>query len=465
MAPLLKPASILPTLNATVPVGVPREEPGLPPRWWRWLGVALTLALSETALVAAASPSGARLVEVARVDTASVAMMRVAGPMLFAVTLGGGTHLVGYRLADGAQRWSVPLDFSGTDMQIGGQIEVVDDAVPVSIAGLAAVRTVAVDAASGRELWRSDLPLVFGSNIGRSVVLGAYLNSDGIPGSPAFPGATGPQLPLLLRAVGARTGQLVWSYRVPAGSQTALPSATAGAEPAQGFVVISPNGQATTVDLASGTERTSATIDATAITRPARGDLPTGLAFGVYGDQLVLVTTRRGGAILAAYQVSTLGLQWMLAISAVDVNVSQCGPWLCVSDNHGTYAVTRDRGAPAWTMTNVGGFRGWAAGWIYDEPDAIQPDGATLIDPLTQRVVLDMGRWRILAPSNTGPVLMMLAERQSTRTWFGLLATGPRIDVLGAVTELTPNSWCEVGDRYLSCLTTSSQLRIWRYRR
>jgi hypothetical protein len=185
----------------------------------------------------------------------------------------------------------------------------------------------------------------------------------------------------------------------------------------------------------------------------------------VYGDQLVLITTRHGRPILAAYQVSTLSLQWMSAIPVVDVNVSQCGRWLCVSDEHGTYAISRDRGAPAWTMTNVGGFSGWAAEWIYDEPDAFHPDGATLIDPQTQRVVLDLGRWRIPAQPNTGPVLMMLAERQSTRTWLGLLATGPRIDVLGAVTELTQNSWCEVGDGYLSCLTTSAQLRIWRYRR
>jgi hypothetical protein len=116
-------------------------------------------------------------------------------------------------------------------------------------------------------------------------------------------------------------------------------------------------------------------------------------------------------------------------------------------------------------MTHVDGFQDWAAGWIYDEPNPIQPDAAALVDPLTQRVVLDLGRWRIPAPSNTGPMLVMLPERQSTRTWLALLTTGPRIDVLGAVTELTQNSSCQLSDAYLSCLTTSAQLRIWRYRR
>jgi outer membrane protein assembly factor BamB len=442
----------------------PPEEPGLPPRWRRWLAAVLTLALGGTVLVAAVPLAGPRLIEVARLDTASVLTMRVTGSMLFAVMLDGGPHLVGYRLADGAQRWSVPLGLSGIDLPVGGYVDVVDGVVLVSVAGgMGTVRTVAMDAASGRELWHSDLPTVFGVHTDRSVVLGAYLNPDGTPGPSPYPGTTGPRLPLLLQSVEAGTGRSVWTYQVPAGSQTALPSATAGANPSQTFVVLSPDGQATTVDLGTGTERTSAAIDATTITQPDHGDLPTGLAFGVYGDQLVLVNAGQGGAGLAAYRVSTLGLQWRSAISMIDVYVSECGPWLCVSDENGIDAITRDSGEPAWTMTAGGGFRGWAAGWIYVEPDATHPDPA-LIDPVTQRVVLTLGRWTIPAPSNTGPVLMMLAERQSTRTWLGLLATGPRIDVLGAVTGVTQNS-CEVGEGYLACLTTDAQLRIWRYRR
>jgi outer membrane protein assembly factor BamB len=404
------------------------------------------------------------LIEVARVDPASVVTMRVTGSMLFAVTLDGGPHLVGYRLADGARRWSTSLGLSGIDVLVGAQIEVVDGAVLVSDSyGLSTVRTVAVDAATGRELWHSDLPIVFGFDTGRSIVLGAYLNLGDRPGPSAYPGTTGPQVPLLLRAVEARTGRLVWTYRVAAGSQTALPSATAGGEPVQGFVVLASDGRATTVDLATGSERTSAMIDATAITQPGLGERPTGLAFGVYGDQLVLAATTHGRPILAAYSVSTLRLQWTSAISMIDVNVSECQPWLCVNDNDGIHAITRNSGAPAWTMTIGAGFRGWAAGWIYVEPDATQPD-PVLIDPVTQRVALTLGHWIIPAPSTTGPVLMMLADRQSTRTWLGLLAAGPRIDVLGAVTGVTRNS-CEIGDGYLACLTTDAQLWIWRYRR
>lgn len=444
-------------------IEVPRGEPGLPPRWWRWLGLALAATLSGTALVAAAPPSGSRLVEVARVDPASVVTMHVAGSMLYAVMVGGGPHLVGYRLADGARRWSVPLDFSGTAVQ-AGPIDVIDGSVLVSMHRyLDPVRTVAVDAATGRELWRSDLPQVFGLGLGRTVVLGAYLDADGRPGAAPYPGTYGGEQPLLLHAVEARTGRLVWAYRVPTGWQTVLPAA-ARAEPASGLVVIAPNGQATTVDLATGAERASAVIDAATISQSGQSDTPARLAVGVYGDQLVLVTSRQGRPTLAAYRLSTLGLQWTAVLHTLAVFVSRCGTQLCVADEDAIYAFAPDTGTPTWTMRNAHRIRAWLGGWIYDEPDPTQSDGATLIDPVTQRVVLNLGRWRIHTPSNSGPVLMTLVEPDATRTWLGLLAAGPRVDVLGVVTELAQNS-CQVGDGYMACLTTTDQLRMWRYRR
>jgi hypothetical protein len=267
-----------------------------------------------------------------------------------------------------------------------------------------------------------------------------------------------------LRAVDARTGRLVWTYQVPAGWQTALPSDPGGAAPASGLVVVSPDGQATTVDLATGAQRISARIDTTAVLQHGPGELPTGLTLGVYGDKLVLVTGGQDRPTLAAYQLSTLGLRWTSTVSALDVQVTRCEPWLCVSDDHSIYAIAGDSGAPAWTLTDARHFKGWVDGWTYDEPYPVEPDDATLVDPVTQRVMFHLGRWRIPEPSNTGPVLTMLTERQSNRTWLGLLATGPRIDILGAVPDLTPNS-CDVADGYLACLTTTGQLWIWRYRR
>jgi outer membrane protein assembly factor BamB len=444
---------------------VPLEGPALPPRWWRPLAVALAALLSGTGLVASVPDPGSRLVEVARIDPAYVVTMRTTGSMLAAVMLDSGPHLEGFRLADGARLWSVPLDFSTAELQVGGQLEVVHGVVLLGLGGVsAATRTLAVDSASGQELWRSDLPPVFGLGSGGSVVLAAYVNPDGQPGDQVYQGTTGPWLPLLLRAVDARTGRQVWTYQVPAGWQTALPADPAGTAPANGFVVVSPDGRATVVDLATGARRASATIDTTAVLQRGLGELPTWFALGVYGDLLALVTVSGGRPALAAYRLDTLGPRWTSTASTLNVNVGRCGVWLCMSDGHGVNAIAMDTGAPAWSLADAGHFKGWADEWRYDEPYPVEPDDATLVDPLTRRVVLHLGRWRIPEPWNTGPVLMMLAERDANRTWLGLLAAGPGVDILGAMPDLTLNS-CEVGDAYLTCLTTAGQIRVWRYRR
>ena len=441
---------------------VPLEGLG-PPSRWRGLAVAVVALVSGTVLVAAAPLPGSRLIELARIDPSAVTTMRMTDSMLVAVMRDGGPHLAGYQLADGALRWSVPLPLDSVDVQVGGELTVVDDVVLLSISDTSATtRTVAMDATSGRELWRSDLPPIPGLGGGGRVVLAAYVDPDGRPGEQVYRGTTGPWLPLLLRAVDARTGRLVWTYRVPAGWQTALPSDPAGTVPAGGFVVVSPSGQGTTVDLGTGAPRASAAIDSTAVLRRGLGELPTWLTLGVYGDLLVLVTVSGGRPVLAAYRLDTLAPQWTSTVSAVNVNVGRCGPWLCAGDGHSIHAVALATGAPAWTLADAGHFKGWALGWLYDEPYPVETDDATLVDPLTQRVLLHLGQWRIPEPSSTGPVLAMLPERHSNRTWLGLLTTGPRIDILGAVVDQTLNN-CDLGDTYLACVTTNGELRIWRY--
>jgi outer membrane protein assembly factor BamB len=122
--------------------------------------VAAAAALSATVLVGAAPPSGSRLVEVARVGPAAVVATLIAGSMLFAATLDRGPQVVAYRLADGAQQWAAPLAGIEAEAQVG-RLDVVDGVVLVGMSGgPAAVQTVAVDAANGRELWRSDFQVV-----------------------------------------------------------------------------------------------------------------------------------------------------------------------------------------------------------------------------------------------------------------------------------------------------------------
>ena len=434
----------------------PRGEPGLPPYRWRWLALAVAAAVCVAALVSADPSPGGRLVEVARIDPASVVTMRVAGPTLFAVTPRGGPHLVAYRLADGARQWSVPLTESGADAQVSG-FDVVDGAVVVTMhSGLAYLPTVAVDAATGRELWREDLPQV-GVRAGGTVVLGTYLNPGGGRGDAPYPGADGPSQPLLLHGVRPRTGQLVWTYQVPAGWRVVLPIVEADARPATAFVVVAPDGHATAVSLATGGARASATIDAVPTDQSGIPGSPVKL----YDDQLVLVATRQGRPTLAAYRADTLGEQWTATLPTTDVFLSRCGPWQCASYLNATHAIAAATGTPAWTMTNTPQSMGWLAGWIYECADPTHPDSAVLIDPVTRQVVLPLGHWRISTPT-TGPVLVTTAIAGTNNTLVGLLADGPRIEVLGVVgTRL--QGGCEVGNGHLACATINDQLRIFTY--
>jgi outer membrane protein assembly factor BamB len=431
----------------------------MPPRWWRWLGLAVAALLSVSALVAAAPQPGGRFIEVAQIDRASAGTMRVAGSMLFAATTSDGPNVAGYRLADGVRLWSTPLPRSAVDAQVDS-IDVVDGAVLVDVAGPhSAGQTIALDAATGRQLWRSDLPQTggFPLSIGSTVVLAAHLDRPGgTPVSAVFAGPSDVLRPLLLHAVDARSGRPVWTYQVPAGWQTILPYTASGADPASVFVVIAPNGHATAVDLATGTVRASATVDASTINQSSFGRIT-----GVYGDQLLLATGSQDAHALAVYRVDTLGLQWTATLPAGAGFASRCGTWLCVGDDQATQGFARDTGVPAW---NVSGLRGWAAGWLYDSTtlDPNQSGESSLVDPTTRRVVLNLGRWRIVALSNPGPVLMTLVDRDSSHTWFALLAAGPRVDILGATTVLTIT--CQVSGDYVACLTRSQQVRIWRYR-
>jgi len=434
----------------------PRGGRRLPLRRWRWLAVAVAVAACGTALVAGDPSSGGGLVEVARVDPASVVTMQVVGPMLYAVVAGGGPHLVGYRLTDGAQRWSVPLAVNGADAQAGA-LEVVDGTVVVNIAsGLADFRSVAVDAATGQELWRNDLPQI-GVRMGSTVMLGAYLNPDGSFGAAPYPGTDGPSQPLLLHGVAARTGRLVWARQVPAGWRTVLPVDEAGAGPAIGFVVVDPDGRATTIDLVTGGVRAAAGIDAVTTNQ---SDNPAGLV-ELFGDQLLLVTTRNGRPTLAAYRVTTLGQQWAATLPTTEVYLSRCGPWLCASYLNATHAIIPDTGVTAWTVTIGPQYVGWLAGWIYYAADPTHPDSAALVDPVTQRVALRLGHWRIPGPSAAGRVLLTAAA-SSNETLLGLLIDGPRTEVLGVVTAQLQRG-CQVGDGYLACLTINDQLLILKY--
>jgi len=432
------------------PAGTRPSGPAPGPRWRRGLAVAVATAACATALVSSTALPAARLVETATIGNLPVVTERVAGARLF--VLGGAgdgagdgaARLTAFRLADGGRLWQTPVAVNPA-----ARVEVVGDTVLLTADG-----TVALDAGSGRLLWRSDLPRVSMAVRDGRVLVAALLDR---------PDPAGPSLsihaPLLLRALNLRTGQPVWSYQVPGGWLTALPADPADTDPPDRFVVIAPDGQASAVDLATGAVRANATIP---VTQAALDENTAGPWLALLGNQLVVGYLRQGNPALTVYRTDTLAPQWTVTVPTLNVAANRCAPLLCLSDTRGVRAVAAATGTGVWARNGTAWF-GVVDGWLYDAPQPFQPGSARLVDPVTTRTVLDLGRWRLSTQTPGQPPLFEWVEKDSGRIWLGLLTAGPRIQVLGAVTGL-PQDTCDLDGSYVACVTTTQQVRIWRYR-
>jgi outer membrane protein assembly factor BamB len=442
----------------------PEGDPGLPPGWRRRLRLALTAAVTATAL-AASGPVPAGLVEVATLDVTTMVTQHLAGGRLYAVQPAGGPKLVAYRLADGRRLWTAPVDVdpgtAGLDV-VDGTVLVSSDRRYGSDGRTRAPRVVAVDAGTGRELWHSVLPRLPGADRPGAVLVAAYLDPDGSPGPSPYGAPVDPLTPppLAVAALDLRTGRPAWTYRVPAGWWTAFPYDPSGGGPAERFVAVAPSGRASTVDLGTGTVRVATTI-AVGTTRRLGGAVA-GPMLVVRGDLLMVGYQQQGRATVTAYRTDALTPLWTATVGSLNVGFTRCGALLCLNDESGFRAVAPASGRVVWSVADAGWY-GPVDRWLYEAPDPLQPGSAHLLDPATGRAVLDLGRWRLAEHARGQPPLFELVEADSGRIWLGLLAAGPRILPVGAATGLPQNS-CGLADGYLACLTTTHQLRISRYR-
>lgn len=405
--------------------------------------------MSAAALVAAVPPAGSRLVEVTRVESA-VVTMRIVGSTLLAVAVAGGPRLTAYRLDDGARRWTVPLPLSGLEAPASA-IDVVDGVALVSNGEA----TVAVDISSGQELWHSDIPRAINVRIPHAIVVETYSVSADETSTAASTSRAA-----WVRALNARTGQQIWEYPAPAGWLVTLPYVVDGTDPASTFVVSSLDGGAIAVDLATGQALTSGQIESPVTAPAGQGEEQQEWRYQIYGNQLLVYA----GSRLTAYALGTLAWQWTVAVPGTDASLTGCGPWLCLDDGATLRALARGTGTPAWSMPRGSGqpSLAWVRQWIYRGPVPGDPGDASLFEPVAQRVVLDLGNWRLAAQADT-PAVLRLDGGRSGLTWIGLLTEGLQVEPLGAVTALNQQPCAVGGPGYLACLTVRGDLRIWRY--
>jgi hypothetical protein len=190
------------------------------------------------------------------------------------------------------------------------------------------------------------------------------------------------------------------------------------------------------------------------MTRPA--------VFGPDGPTTPQCATRPD-KVFGTHRVSTLDIQWTAILSTAGAFLGPCGRWLCIVDQDGVHAIVPDTGAPAWTMPNTPQFTTWPAG---STKAPTSPTRATL-----SASTRDAAR---------GPQPESLADHPRTvehragcddnsatrldRRLARRTGPGPRVDILGAVTQVSQDS-CQVDDGYLACLAINNELRIGRYGR
>jgi outer membrane protein assembly factor BamB len=461
------------------PQAGPAPEPGLPPAWRRVFAVAFLAVACAVSLVGGDPLAAPRLAVVATLSTAPVLSERVAGDTMFAIVSGAQPTLVAYQLSDGSVLWRVPMPVpdsaASVEVADGGAVLVgsLDPSLPSD-------RTAAVDAGTGRVLWRSRSFRVDQIDADRGVLL-----FDQIP-SGLGPGRR-------YRRVDVRTGAQLWTYDVPAGWTNVLPDEPPGSGTERHLVAVSPTGAARAVELATGREVAAAELDVGA-PDAAEADPPTGgpgmdrgersvnggPSLMVRGDELLVGREEDGQTELTGYRIDRLTPLWTVPLRSLSLRVDGCGGLLCLSEAGRVRALRPDTGAVVWSGPGWPGAIGVLDRWLYTVSDLAAsygywPGPARLIDAGTGRTDLDLGGWRLVSrPDRSGrPALFELIEHGSGRVWLGTLAApakgptplgaGPHVQPLGTVADL-PSGTCDAGPAYIVCETIGDQVRIWRYR-
>jgi outer membrane protein assembly factor BamB len=377
-----------------------------------------------------------------------------------------GMALTAYRLADGAQRWTVPVPASEQTpwVEVSGDVPIVTGLDPTR-PGQLDLEMAAFDPDTGRLLWsRVGSPHGPGPAGSGVVAVQRQLSNGGVGPGPA---ATE------FAAVDIRTGRVRWTFRTADGVATVLdPDVPAGGgQPAMYAVTVAPGGVLTRHDPATGEE----------LARVRTGAEPQDTYLRLAGE-LVFVwhgpNTRRR---LAVHDAATLAHRW----TEVDVDVGgvvECGQVVCLWHNgsrpriHGLDPVTgRVRwsapcGGPGDGLCDIDvGPLGPGRLAVQDEPfsPARRLPPARVLDAATGEPVGNLHGWFPLWPSNGPGVVVRRVLREPVppdtdgRISFGRLRPGTAsVRTLGTIDA----GWCQPHGEHLVCSTGDAAWQVWRIR-
>jgi outer membrane protein assembly factor BamB len=418
------------------------------------LGIVLLVVALGLMLSGELGPASAKLRVVGSLPFAPGAQYVVDGDKAFVAEVGPrGSRISRYDLPTGRLRWSTAVASlsSLVNLQSGEGVLV---ATRYAL-GQDGDRTVALDEASGRVLWRnrySTDTLLPGGRVllahSSAVDTGTVAEQGAMPSGQPAAGVD---------AVDLRSGRLVWTYALDAGCQHA---ATGRPGPVARLAVLCPAGDLRVVDLATGRVLRSTRV-------PPQSVLSTA------GQRLVLGSDRDGSTRVTAYDTGTLRPLWTVTATGVAYGTYPCAQLLCLSDARGLTVLDPDTGEERWHTPEHVAVEVPGAGAVRQLPSAlagdllVQPLGAAsagMVAAGSGRPLLYLDRWQSITGATRVPLFARWPDIPDGRVWFGVLSGQPvALNTVGFAPDVLKGQ-CRFSGEYLICETLAESLRVWRYR-
>lgn len=376
----------------------------------------------------------------------------------------------------GRRLWTARLKL----LAISSGIVPAGDVVLVAEDCAGASRTAALDARTGRRLWREPgRPLTANHGAGLAVVVidRPDANRDALIEPPSF-----------VSGLDLRTGRVRWAYGIGlAGGVSAaliVQSQAPRKVAAVAMVVFDSVRNARLVDFHTGATTPVDTLPPSLI-----GNLTVrlGTVFAAVTPLRASTDSLRDAQVVGpfglrwtvqAYGVQTLQPTWETTLDAGPFVFKPCGDLICATGGGQVHALDPQTGEVRWR-----------AAWSYASSDAEadrdtrdsrgpKPGGVAvavadatsgspkigLIDVRTGRTVANVGRWSPVGEIGAAWVpLTRPARHSSPHTEVAVLdRDGGKVHALGEF--LGPGTSCQANGRRLACATTDGDLAVWRYR-
>ncbi|WP_067507832.1 PQQ-binding-like beta-propeller repeat protein [Actinoplanes sp. TFC3] len=327
---------------------------------------------------------------------------------VFTGTAGGNRRLSAYGLRTGKLRWTVP------ELDDAAWIGTVQSGVIMLPTGRATVEfdtdnggvgfrefnreTIAIDAATGRQLWR--LPGEVAASHGDLALLTEWDEQGSTVRT--------------LRAVGLHDGIPAWQNS-PAAVQSWTTSEDLGR-----LVTATGEGLVQVLDFADGSVQTSRKLPWAG--RATSGDRSTDIS--TEGQQLVVRNVAGSKATVTAYDLASLTERWHLTSDTLN-GFYGCGPVMCLNDASGVAGYDRLTGRRLWQRASGG----WAV--------PVGPDRLILEDGQegARHALLDSHTGATLADLGTAGIVWDYQDTASTAYVLIRTTSPPQRTALGEVDE------------------------------